>query len=140
MNGKKVSPKLWMLRIDAGDKLPDSIIGFCRKNGIKTARVEGIGALRNVVLGFYSLERKQYFQHEYPEHHELLLLKGNVTLKEGKPFLHAHAIIGKPNNACFGGHLVRGEVSATLEVFIEETEKPVERKSEKKTGLHVWKV
>ena len=42
----------WLVRLDVGAKLPDALAEFCRQQGLPSATAEGLGALRDVELGF----------------------------------------------------------------------------------------
>ena len=66
---------------------------FCKENGIKNAKLSGIGAVKKTEIGAYDLPNKEYIKREYSEILELLSLEGNVALKDGEPFIHAHVVL-----------------------------------------------
>jgi nucleoside phosphorylase len=49
---------------------------------------------------------------------ELLSLIGDVALKDGKPVVHAHAVIGKKDGTAHGGHLLEAHIRPTCEVIL----------------------
>ena len=48
---------------------------------------------------------------------ELLSLIGDVTLKDGEPLVHAHAVIGKKDGTAHGGHLLKAKVRQHVKLF-----------------------
>jgi len=41
-----------------------------------------------------------------------------ITLENGKPFVHAHCIVGFGDGSTKGGHLVEGHVSLSMQVMV----------------------
>ena len=75
---------------------------------------------------------------------EVVSLAGNVSMLDGAPFAHLHAVLAgrvdgeaERDFAAYGGHLFRGIVSPTFEVFLTEFAQAVERKPEAATGLNL---
>lgn len=51
---------------------------------------------------------------------EVLFCVGNVGLKDGLPFVHAHMTLADTNGRSYGGHLMPGcTVDATFEVILQ---------------------
>ena len=68
---------------------------------------------------------------------EITSLIGNITRKDGKPYLHIHINFGDEEGVVRGGHLVRCNISATSEIIIREIEGDVERKLSSEIGLNL---
>jgi hypothetical protein len=63
---------------------------------------------------------------------------GNVSLSDGKPFVHAHVVLADERGSTKAGHLVEGIVFAA-EVHLRRLEGlKLERKYDKATGLWLW--
>jgi predicted DNA-binding protein with PD1-like motif len=70
-------------------------------------------------LGWYSWESKKYEPSvTLDEQVELLSLIGDVALKDGKPVVHADALIGKKDGTAHGGHLLEAHIRPTAEVVL----------------------
>lgn len=108
--------KTYFIRIDKDEDLFLSLEKWAAENNIKSGHLSGIGALKDVELGFYHLNRKQYDRKLFPNEVELLSLEGNLTFLDGKPFLHIHAVLGDEEFKAFGGHLFAAKVAVTCEV------------------------
>jgi len=79
--------------------------------------VAGIGMLKDVTLAFWN--GREYLEHQVEGPVELLSLQGNFSLKEGRPFVHCHAVLGREDGSVVGGHLMRATVNETNEIIIE---------------------
>ena len=73
-----------------GDNINKTFESFAEVKGVGCAWLNGIGALENPEIGYYSLEDKSYYRKTFKGEYELTSLIGNITLKEGKPFSHTH--------------------------------------------------
>jgi len=69
------------------------------------------------------------------EQFELLSLLGDVALNEGKPAIHAHAVIGKRDGAAYGGHLVEAHIRPTCEVVLTESPAHLQKFVDPESGL-----
>lgn len=104
------------IRIDKDEDLFANILQVAQSEGFEAAHISGIGALRDVELGYYRLDKKDYDRAVYSDVVELLSLEGNLSLKDGQRFLHLHAVLGNANFQCFGGHLFKATVGVTCEI------------------------
>jgi uncharacterized protein len=125
--------RAWILVFARGDPVVETLVGFAREHGVRSARFTGIGALHDVSLGFYRGDRKDYERFALDEELELLSLVGNVSIADGEPRVHAHAVVGQAGGTALGGHLFEGHVGPTLEAFV--TEVPLELKREMDEGF-----
>ena len=69
---------------------------------------------------------------------ELVSCQGNVTLKDGRPFVHAHVTISDHSMRTRGGHLFEATVSAVGEFFLRRVDSSVHRKLDEDIGLPTW--
>jgi predicted DNA-binding protein with PD1-like motif len=106
-----------LLRFDRGDAFPASLEEWCAGQGIEGAAiVSGVGMLENVDLGVFDGNGYEHLTVLEPS--EVLSLQGNVSIRDGKPFAHVHATLGRRDFSACGGHLFSGIVSVTLEVVL----------------------
>ena len=75
---------------------------------------------------------RQFFRQQF-----LLHLAGNLSWVEGKPFLHAHVVLGGPDFQALGGHLFGGTVSVTAELFFRPNDERVDRQWNEDVGLNL---
>lgn len=107
-----------VLKLDQGEELPETLQAGLEEAGVTSGLVlGGIGALREVELGWFDPDARTYEKRTYPESHELISLQGSVTL-EADPPLHLHCALGGPHLEVVGGHLYRGTVSVLAEISV----------------------
>jgi len=104
-----------MRRLVPGADLLDELNKLARAEGIELGAVSGIGALKKAAVGIFDLEKREYVINKFDEEMEICALSGNVSLKEGKPFVHAHLALSSRQGRAFGGHVMPG-----CEIFVAE--------------------
>ncbi len=108
-----------VIRFDVGEKFPQKLADWCEKESVQAAAiVAGIGMLENIEIGRY--DGKEYITEIVEPSSEILSLQGNVSMKEGKPFVHLHVSLADEDMSARGGHLFNGTVSMTIELVMLE--------------------
>ena len=153
MHNYKVKRTL-MGQFPYGADLYESLTQFTQRENIRLGRITGIGATTHAVIAYYDQNTKQYNPLEFAGGMEILNLQGNISIRDEKPFVHVHILLGDPQGKVFGGHLMAGTKLFACEVFIEEfweSSKGVPsdipsgegeelvRAYDERTGLHLWK-
>jgi len=128
--------RAFVLVFDSGDEVIAGLLDFARAQHLDASQVTAIGALRDVTLGYWDWDTKQYRRIPIREQVEVLSLVGNITLgPDGSPRVHAHIVVGKSDGTAHGGHLLEGHVRPTLEVVLNESPAQLRRRTDAKTGL-----
>ncbi len=123
-------------KLDKGDSIIDEVLKIARKEKIKTARFEAIGGVNKLKLAYFNHHTKKYEEHEYDEFLEVTSILGNITIKGGRPFVHAHCTFGRKDMSLIGGHLISATVFPLLELVITPTKNRATRKFDDETGLN----
>jgi predicted DNA-binding protein with PD1-like motif len=120
--------------------LYDGITRIAQEKRIRTGRITGIGAVTRAKVAYYDQQQMKYNEIELNQPMEILNLNGNISIKDGKPFVHAHIILSDRDGTARGGHLLPGGTPVfACEVIIEELDGPeLVRGYEEKTGLALW--
>jgi predicted DNA-binding protein with PD1-like motif len=111
MKFKKFGNK-WVVSINIGEEVVETLKKFCKDNQIKLGTINGIGAVKGATIGFYDLETKKYYPKELNN-----LADSNY-------------------NTC-GGHLNSAVIGGVGEIIIEEIEGEVERGLNEEVGLNL---
>ena len=127
--------KDYLINIDKDEKVVEILTRFCKENGIKNAKLSGIGAVKKTEIGAYNLLKKEYIKREYSEILELLSLVGNVALKDGQPFIHAHVVLSDHNMQTLGGHLFETTVGVAGEFILTQFDGNAYRELKSNIGL-----
>jgi predicted DNA-binding protein with PD1-like motif len=124
-----------VLVFDKGDEVMENLARFASEHQLTAGHFTAIGAFSDVTLGFLDPESKVYEPIVLDEQVEALSLVGDVSLADGKPLVHAHAVVGKRDGSAYGGHLLEAHVWPTLEVVLTESPAHLRRRVDKETGL-----
>ncbi len=127
----------YMIVLHPGDKVMECFNRFAKENSITSAVFSGLGAFSQVEIGHYNITTRRYLSETYTESLEVLNINGNITMREGRPFVHMHTILSDPSMKVIGGHLVEAEVSVTLELYVRELGEPLTRKMNEDIGLYL---
>lgn len=127
----------WFLRLDKDEDLFSTLEKWAADNNLQSGHLSGIGALKDVELGFYHLADQHYDRKLFPNEAELLSLDGNLCILGGKPFFHIHTVLGNENFQAFGGHLFAAKIAVTCEINFRPFEAEITRTPNKEIGLNL---
>lgn len=125
-------------RLDHASDLLESLTDIVVKNNVRAGKIQAIGALYNAHFGFYDSHNKSYIWIDVDKHVELVSLMGNISIKDGKPFVHAHIAVADEKGATFGGHLGPGNKVFACEYIISPYDGELVRKLDSETNLPLW--
>lgn len=129
----------FIIRLDLDESILESLTNFCKKENITTGFFNGIGAVKNAILGFYNLPNKDYEWKTFENTMEIVSLTGNITISEDSPFLHIHTVLSDSEFKTVGGHLKEAHVGATCEIFLTKLETTITRQLDESIGLKLLK-
>ena len=128
----------YVVRLQRGEEVLACLRELCEKESISLGTVSAIGAVNHVVVGVYRVDEQKYVANTFDGVMELTSLMGNITEKDGEPYLHRHATFGDLTGKVIGGHLNEAVVSATCELFVRKVEGHVGRRLDPETGLNIF--
>jgi hypothetical protein len=123
------------VRLDAGEKIVATLLALCEREGIGSGFFNGLGAVGEAELGHFDPSSNDYSWVKLSGSFEIAALHGNITVVDGKPFIHAHASLSDKTFAVRGGHLKEAVVSVTCEVTLTRFRGDIGRKKDEATGL-----
>ena len=126
-------------RLPHGEDLLQSIERICESYGIRMATFTLIGAVSSATIGAYDQKQQVYVTMKKDTPLEIVTCLGNVSLKEGQPFVHAHILLGDEAGSTLGGHLFSETLIYAGEIHIQELiGAPLNRTYDETTGLMLW--
>lgn len=126
--------------VPRGADLLEELSRLVQRENVNFGRISGIGATTHAVIAYYDQNSRKYERIEFNRGMEILSLGGNVSLRDGKPFVHAHIVLGDRDGEAFGGHLMAGTKVWACEISVDEFEgEPLVRELDESTGLYLWK-
>jgi uncharacterized protein len=132
--------KTFALIFDTDDEAMSGLAEFAKAHSLGAAQFTAIGAFRNVTLGYFDWESKQYRKIPVREQVEVLSLIGDVSLDDGEPKVHAHVVVGRSDGTTLGGHLIEGVVRPTLEVILTESPEHLTKEIDEESGLALIRI
>ena len=125
----------YIVHVEKGEKVMHTLTQFCIDRNITSGQLSGIGAVKNVDIGAYNITSKEYIHKIFDSILELLSFQGNVAIKDGEPFIHAHITLGNHDMEVSGGHLFEMEVAAVGEFIIHDFKDKTHRVLNEDIGL-----
>lgn len=127
-----------IIRPDHDSDLIEYIKGVAKAEEVEVGSFTAIGAFKEAILGFYDQNSHEYREIEVDRPCELASCLGNISIKDGEPFVHAHAVLEDENGSLKAGHLSEGRVFAA-EVHLQVLDgQKLERKHDSVTDLSLW--
>jgi predicted DNA-binding protein with PD1-like motif len=128
------------IRLETGDDVHASLATVAAEHGVGGGWLTGVGAARDVELGYYDLERREYDRTAIEGEVEIAPATGSLGVLDGKPFVHLHAVVSDRRCVPRAGHLFRAVTAATIEFVLLVAKAPIERTRDEGTGLNLWRV
>ena len=127
--------KDYFIYIEKNEKVMDTLTRFCKDQTISNGKISGIGAVKEIEIGAYDTIGKEYIRKQFPDVWELVSYEGNVTLKDGDPFIHGHIVLSDHDMKTIGGHLFEMSVAAVGEFFLRKFDNDAYREINEDVGL-----
>ena len=131
----KVDRDTYIIYVEQNEPIMETLTEFCKDHNIDNGQLSGIGAIREIDFGAYHLESKEYIRQQYDGLWELTSFQGNVLLKDGVPFIHAHITISDHKLDVKGGHLFEAKVGAVGEFILRKIKTNGKREHDSNIGL-----
>ena len=125
----------YVVRLDAGEKIVETLTALCERDAIGGGYFSGLGAIAEAEIGHFDPASKDYTWAKLSGPREIVSLHGNVTKVDGRPFIHAHIALGDEAFAVRGGHLKEAVVSVTCEISLIRFRDDIGRKKDAATGF-----
>ncbi|HUT46261.1 MAG TPA: PPC domain-containing DNA-binding protein [Sedimentisphaerales bacterium] len=133
--------KTFMGKLKFGGDLLEELTSICEEKDICLGSTEALGAVQKARFGFYDQKARKYDFIEIDKPLEITKLIGNISLRDGKPMVHAHITLSDSQGNAFGGHLAPGTIVFACEFIINSYDGPDHiRDYDEQTGLPLWKI
>jgi uncharacterized protein len=127
--------KVYVVVFHNGDEALSGLTDFAIQNHIVDAHFTAIGAISGAILGWLDLPNKQYRAIPVDEQVEVLSMIGDIATYNGKPVVHTHVVLGRPDGSTVGGDVWELHVNPTLEVFVTANTTPLKKKPDDASGM-----
>jgi uncharacterized protein len=105
--------------LERGEDLLGGLSEAVTQLGVQAGTIQVIGALQEGVVGYFDQEAGQY--RNIPTGHvEISSGLGNVSTRDGSPFIHLHLALSGPDGATVGGHAMEGCRAFVVEAYLRK--------------------
>ena len=132
--------KIVFARLSTGEDLLETINLVAEKSHVSAGFFVLIGTLRKTNLGYYREGKHETIVVDQPV--EIVSCTGNISLKDDKPFAHAHVSVSNEKGEVMGGHVMPGcEIGVIGQlVLVEAADARLVVKFDEKTHLSLWSI
>ena len=127
--------KVYAIIFQAGDEALSGLTDFAIARGVTDAHFTAIGAAHSATLAWLDLSKKSYRKIPVGGQCEVLSLIGDIAVFDGKPVVHMHTVLGRPDGSTVGGHVFELNVQPTLEVFMTENTSALKKTPDDASGM-----
>jgi uncharacterized protein len=97
--------KVYAVVFHKGDDVLSGLTDFSIRYKVEDAHFTAIGAASSATLAWLDLSKKAYHRIPEPEQVEVLSMIGDIATFDGKPVVHTHVVLGRPDGSTVGGHV-----------------------------------
>ena len=126
------------ISLERGEDLMEGLNAAIAELGLEAGTLQVIGGLEKGVVGYFDPEAGEY-REITTGHVEISSGLGNVSLREGRPFIHLHLVLSGPEGSTVGGHAMPGCRAYVVEAYVRALAGPAPvRQSVEGIHLMVW--
>ena len=134
----KQSGNTYILSLDNHVEVTAALAAFCEEKGIKSGSIEGLGAVSEATFRYLNPQTMKYVDKTFTEQMEITSLVGNISRKDGKPYLHIHITASRSDYTCIGGHLLTARINGACELFVKDLGVEVGRHLDEGLGINLY--
>lgn len=112
--------RIHLLSLSQGDDLVGSLTSFARSSGILAATITFLGSVSRADLSWYDPDTGDYRTFVREEQLEVAGGTGNISLYEGGPLVHIHAVFADSTGRTIGGHINQGTTVFAMEATVQQ--------------------
>ncbi len=124
--------------LERGEDLLEGLDRAVKELGLQAATLQVIGALEQATVGYFDQETKEY-RPISTGHVEIASGVGNVSVRDGEPFIHLHVVLSGSDGSALGGHAMPGCRAFVVEAYFRALAgAPPVRLESPLHGLKIW--
>jgi uncharacterized protein len=110
-----------------------------KKRAISAGVIQVIGALSRAHLSFYDQQKRAYRELSFEAPHEIVSGTGNISQRDGSPYVHLHLALADQTGRVVGGHCLEGCTIYAVEYVIFPMDGITPKRTfDETTGLYLW--
>ena len=130
--------KASFISLERGEDLMEGLNRAVEALGLSAATLQVIGGLEEAVVGYFQPETGEYLPVR-TGHVEICAGLGNVSIRDGRPFIHLHLVVSGADGSAVGGHAMEGCRAFVVEAYVRALDGPPPVRQEVEgMPLKVW--
>jgi predicted DNA-binding protein with PD1-like motif len=109
------------LNFSPGDEIMSGLTDLVLEHDITSGYITGLGGLSGALLAWGDPEVGAFKMIPVDEKCELISLLGHVAVRDGKPYVHLHAVVGFRDGSTKAGHVMEARVAPLAEISLVAT-------------------
>ena len=138
---KEVAEGRYVLSLDNHVEITAALAAFCREKNILAGNITGLGAVNEATFRYLNPDTMKYVDRTFSEQMELTNVTGNISQKDGAPYLHIHITASRSDYSCVGGHLLSARINGACELLVDSwSGVTLGRRLDPETGLNLYEL
>src|SRR5262245_6847291 len=114
---KTATAHVFEVRFTTGDEILSGLYDLVAKKHITSGHITGIGGLApGALLGWGDPELGGFKKIEIKDKTEIVSLIGDISLRDGQPYVHIHMVVGSSDSSTKAGHLLEAHIAPVDEL------------------------
>ncbi len=112
---------IFMVRFGPGDEILSGLTELAQRYHITSAYISGLGGLSTGMLGWGDPANGAFRKIPVDRKAELVSAVGNISMRNGQPYVHIHAVVAFSDGSTKGGHMIEANVAPIAEITVVNT-------------------
>jgi predicted DNA-binding protein with PD1-like motif len=112
---------VFQTNFSTGDEIVSGLTDLAIKNHITSGYITGLGGLSGALLAFGDPKINAFKKVPITDKCELVSLVGDIQLRDGKPYVHLHAVVAFADGSTKAGHVMEAHVAPVAEIVVVAT-------------------
>jgi predicted DNA-binding protein with PD1-like motif len=104
-----------------GDELVSGLTDLAIEHGITSGYITGLGGLSTAMLGWGDPPLGAFKKIPVEDKAELVSLVGHISMRDGKPYVHLHGVVGFKDGSTKAGHVIEAHIDPVAEISVVAT-------------------
>ncbi|HVY64427.1 MAG TPA: DUF296 domain-containing protein [Gammaproteobacteria bacterium] len=117
----KAEAHVFQANFGTGDEIVSGLTDLAIRHHITSGYITGLGGLSGALLAFGDPKLNAFRKVPITDKCELVSLVGDIQLRDGKPYVHLHAVVAFADGSTKGGHVMEAHVAPVAEIAVVAT-------------------
>jgi predicted DNA-binding protein with PD1-like motif len=113
--------RVYQVNFGAGDEILSGLTELAEREHITSAYITGLGGLSTGMLGWGDPANGAFKKITIDKKCELVSLVGNISMRNGQPYVHLHGVVAFSDGSTKGGHVIEAHVAPIAEITVVAT-------------------